>query len=94
MKDMTVTLDCARPEPSKAGLFSSAKCTLDYKKEAFNLKGAYEAYAGALACTGAYVFDAFTLGCSADYSTKKGALTKYGAACQFVQPDFSIAAKM
>jgi len=30
----------------------------------------------------------------ADYSTSKGALTKYGAACQFVQPDFSIAAKL
>jgi len=94
MKDLLVTLDCARPEPSKPGLLSAAKCTLDYKKPSFTAKAAYDVYPGALACAGSYVYDALTLGCSADYSTAKGALTKYGAACQFVQPDYSIIAKL
>jgi len=94
MKDLVVTLDCARPEPSKPGLLSAAKCTMDYKKETCTAKVAYDIYPGALACAGSYVYDALTLGCSADYSTTKGALTKYGAACQFVQPDFSVIAKL
>jgi voltage-dependent anion channel protein 2 len=94
MKDLTVTLDCERPEPSKPGLLAAAKCTLDYKKEAFTAKAAYGFYDGALACAGSYVYDALTLGCSADYSTTKSALSKYGGACQFVQPDFSIIAKL
>jgi len=94
MKDITVTFDCERPEPSKPGLLSSAKCTVDCKKEAFTAKAAYEAYSGALACAGSYAYDALTLGCSADYNTTSGALAKYGAACQFVQPDFSIILKL
>jgi len=94
MKDMVLTFNCERPEPSKAGLLSSAKCTLDYKKELFNTKVSYEAYSGLLACAGSYVYDALTFGCSADYNAKKGALTKYATACQFVQPDFSLIAKL
>jgi len=94
VKDITVTFDCERPEPSKPGLLSSAKCTVDCKKDAFTAKAAYEAYGGVLACAGSYAYDALTLGCSADYSTTKGALSKYGAACQFVQPDFSVILKL
>jgi voltage-dependent anion channel protein 2 len=93
MKDLTVTLDCARPEPSKPGLLSSAKVTADYKKESFTTKAVYDCYASALACTGSFAYDAFTLGCSADYSAAKG-LTKSGTACQFVQPDFSVIGKL
>jgi len=93
MKDLTVTLDCTRPAPPATGLLSAAKCTLDYKKESFTAKAAYDFYPGVLACAGSYVYDVFTLGCSADYSSTKAKLTKYGAACQFVQPDFSIIAK-
>lgn len=94
VKDLTLTLDCARPEPSKPGLLSLAKCTLDYKKEMFTLKAAYDVYPAVLACAGTYAYDSLTLGCSADYNTTKGAFSKYGAACQLVQPDFSVVAKL
>jgi voltage-dependent anion channel protein 2 len=89
----TVTLDCSKPEPSKPGFLSSAKCTVDYKNELLANKTSYEAYSGALSTAQSFVYDAFVLGCSADYSTTKNALTKYGAACQFTQPDFSVIAK-
>jgi len=94
MKDLTAIFDCARPAPGKPGLLSSAKCTLDYKKESFTCKTTYEAYSGALHAAGSYVFDALTMGASCDYDANKGALSKYGAACQFVQPDFSVIAKL
>ncbi|KAL1530388.1 hypothetical protein AB1Y20_001295 [Prymnesium parvum] len=94
VKDVTITLDCARPDSTKPGLLSSAKCTVDYKKESFTTKAAYDIYPGLLACAGSYAYDALTFGLSADYSTKKGAFTKYAGACQFVQPDFSIIGKL
>lgn len=93
LKDLMVTLDCARPEPSKTGLLSSAKCTLDYKKEAFTAKAAYD-LTGLLACSGTYAYDALTFGINADYMASKGVLKQYGAACQFVQPEFSVIAKL
>jgi len=94
VKGCTVTLDCTKPEPSKQGFLSSAKCTVDYKNDLLANKTSYEAYSGALSTAQSFVYDAFTLGCSADYSTTKNALTKYGAACQFVQPDFSVIMKL
>ena len=36
---------------------------------------------------------AFAFGVDCGYSTAKGALSKYAAACQFVQPEFTVAAK-
>lgn len=35
-----------------------------------------------------------TMGCSADYCTRKSAVQKYAAACQFVQPEFIVSAKL
>ena len=35
-----------------------------------------------------------TLGAECGYSTTKSALSKYAAACQYVQPDFTVSAKM
>ena len=51
MKDVMVTFNCERPEPSKAGFLSSAKCTVDYKNEILTNKTSYEAYSGDLAST-------------------------------------------
>jgi len=91
---LNVALDCTRPEPSKPGLLSVAKCTVDYAVDMFNIKTSYEAYSGAMHAAGTIAYDAFTFGASADYNANKGALSKYGAACQFVQPDFSVTAKL
>ena len=35
-----------------------------------------------------------TLGAECGYSTTKSALSKYTAACQYVQPDFTVSAKL
>jgi len=94
MKDLKVTLECATAAGKSKTMLSSGKCTLDYKKEAYTAKTVYDVYGSALSCAGSCVYDALTLGCSADYSIAKSALTKYGTACQFVQPDFSIIAKL
>ena len=39
------------------------------------------------------MYNAFALGIDCAYSTSKGKLTKYAAATQFVQPEFTIMAK-
>ena len=39
-------------------------------------------------------FSGVTLGAECGYSTTKSALSKYAAACQYVQPDFTVSAKM
>jgi voltage-dependent anion channel protein 2 len=93
MSGVTVTLDCERPAPKEAKFLSSAKCTVDYKNDLMTNKTSYECYSGALATAGSFAYDALTFGCSVDYSTTKNALTKYAAACQFVQKDFSVIAK-
>ena len=39
------------------------------------------------------MYNALAMGIDCGYDTKKGALQKYAAACQFVQPDFTFTAK-
>ena len=39
-------------------------------------------------------FSGVTLGAECGYSTTKSALSKYTAACQYVQPDFTVSAKL
>ena len=45
------------------------------------------------AASASTVFGALTCGLDCGYSTAKGSLGKYAAACQFVQPDFTVGAK-
>jgi len=94
MKGLLLSLEAERPAPGKSGLLSKANAIVDYKAEAMTCKASYDCYSGAAAVCGTFATNGVTLGCSADYSTAKSALTKYAAACQLVQPDFTVAAKL
>jgi voltage-dependent anion channel protein 2 len=93
-KGLVMTLNADTPAAGKAGIFSAAKCTVDYKAEMFNCKTSYDYFKGDLSAALSTAYMGMTLGCSADYSTAKGALAKYAAACQYVTPDFSVMAKL
>jgi len=90
---MKVILDCETPTPGKAGLLSVGKATVEYKSDTVNCKSSYDYYKGDAIVELATAYQSVTLGCSMDYSTTKSALTKLGAALQFVQPDFTVVAK-
>lgn len=92
-KGLTLTLDTSTPTSGTA-LFSSAKATADYKQEAFAAKATYEYYKQAASAAVSAVYGSFTMGCSADYSVAKSSLAKCAAACQFVQPDFTLCATL
>ena len=80
---------------SNGGLLSKALATFDFKQELFTAKASYEVYKGdAHAALSTAALAGFTLGGSVDYSAQKGALTKYAAAGQFVQPEFTLCAKV
>ena len=80
---------------SNGGLLSKALATFDFKQELFTAKASYEVYQGdAHAALSTAALAGFTLGGSVDYSAQKGALTKYAAAGQFVQPEFTLCAKV
>jgi voltage-dependent anion channel protein 2 len=75
-------------------MLKKALCTLDYKTELFTCKSSYDYFKSQLTATASCVYDGFTLGCSADYGITSGALATYATACQFVQPDFTLVAKL
>lgn len=91
---LTLTLDCETPAPGKAGLLAIGKGTVDYKSDALTCKASYDYYKGEAHAAASSAFKALTFGASADYSVAKSALAKYAAACQFVQPDFTVVAKL
>jgi voltage-dependent anion channel protein 2 len=93
-KGLTATFDCETVAPGKAGVLSSGKCTVDYKQEMYTGKASYDYYKGDLNAAASAGYLGMTLGCSADYSTVKSALTKYAGAFQFQQPDFTFCAKL
>lgn len=88
---LTLTLDC---ETGKDSLLGAAKCTADYKQEMINAKCTYDYYSSVAGIALSTAYQSLTMGCSADYNIGKGDLTKYGAACQFVQPEFAVTAKL
>lgn len=93
-KGLTAKLDCETPATGSNGLLSVGKATVDYKQEKLNIKTSYDYYKGGLAVAASSVFQSLAFGCSADYNTAKSKLAKYGAACQFVQPEFTVCAKL
>lgn len=93
-KGLTVTMDCEAPSAGSAVL-SVAKATVDYKQSMFTSKFSYEYYKSAASAALSAAYGSLVMGCSADTTlAPKFALGKYAAACQFVQPDFTLAAKL
>jgi voltage-dependent anion channel protein 2 len=92
-KGLTVKAECETPAPSKGGILSSAVCDADYKTGPFNCKGTYNLYKGDLSACTTYTFSGLTVGAECGL-TSKMALGKYGASCQYVQPDFTVSAKI
>merc|ERR1711865_575008 len=76
------------------GLLSSGLTDVNYKTGPFDCKASYDFYKGDLTACASGTFSGVTLGAECGYSTTKSALSKYAAACQYVQPDFTVSAKM
>jgi len=90
---LTITAECERAAPGKGGLLASGNLILDYKQEAFTCKTSFDYYKKDLLASASTVYGALTMGADCAYSTQKSQLSKYAAACQFVQPDFVFSAK-
>jgi voltage-dependent anion channel protein 2 len=93
-KGLTLTAECDRAAPGKPGLLASANLIAEYKTDVFACKTSYDYYKKDLLASCSSVYQSFNFGLDGAYSTKKGSLSKYAAACQFVQPEFTISAKM
>jgi len=89
-KGLTLTCEADRAvgkSPAKANLIA------DYKSELFACKTSYDYYKKDLLASCSTVYSTFAFGLDGAFSTTKGSLSKYSAACQFVQPEFSVAGK-
>jgi len=92
-KGLVLTAECEKAAPGKPGLLQSANMIADYKTDKFACKASYDYYKTDLLASCSTVYDAMAMGLDCAYSTKKGSITKYAAACQFVQPDYTVFAK-
>ena len=92
-KGLTLTAECSKAAAGKPGLLASANLIAEYKSADFTCKTSFDYYKSDLLASASTVFGALTCGLDCGYSTAKGSLGKYAAACQFVQPDFTVGAK-
>lgn len=90
-KGLTLKAEC---ESGKSATLGKLDCTAEYKQDMLFAKLAYDYFGSVAGVQLSTAYNALTMGCSADYSLKKSALTKYGLACQYVAPDFVVAAKI
>jgi len=88
---VTATLDVST---SSASLLASGKATVDYKHDLFGLKATYDWIKGDAGCSLSTATMGVSLGCDAAYSMSKSALTKYAAAAEYAQKDYTLAAKL
>jgi voltage-dependent anion channel protein 2 len=93
-KGLTLTAECDRAAPGKPGLLASGNMIADYKTELFACKASYDYYKKGFLASASTVYQAMAMGVDCSYDTGKGALGSYAAACQFVQPEFTISTKM
>lgn len=93
-KGMTCKLEGETPAPGKGGLLSSGLTEVVYKSGAIRCQTSYDFYKGDLVANATGAFTGLTVGAECGYNTSKSALTKYSAACQFVQPDFTVSGKL
>lgn len=92
-KGLTLTAECDRQAPGKPGLLASGNLIADYKSELFSCKTSYDYYKKDLLASVSTMYAAMAMGMDCAYSAKKSTLTKYAAACQYVQPEFVVSAK-
>lgn len=93
MPGLELKAECEKSPSSKA-FFGAGNLIVDYKQEMFTCKTSYDIYKKDLLASASTVFGALTCGADCAYNTGKGALAKYAFACQFVQPDFIVSAKL
>jgi len=92
-KGLTLTAECDRQAPGKPGLLASGNCIAEFKSELLACKTSYDFYKMDLLASASTVYDALVMGVDCAFCTRKGAVQKYAAACQYVQPDFTVSAK-
>jgi voltage-dependent anion channel protein 2 len=94
MKGMTCSMEGETVAPGKSGMLSSGLTSVDYKSGPLRCKGSYDFYKGDLVASASGTMTGMSVGAECAYSTSKSALSKYAAACQYVQPDFTVSAKL
>jgi voltage-dependent anion channel protein 2 len=91
-KGMTCKVDGGMP---KLGEFSSCALETVYKTGPYRCQANCDLFKGDVVLNAsAKVMKDLGIGAECGYSTKKSALTKYAAACQYVQPDFTVSMKL
>lgn len=90
-KGLVLTGECKR---SAEGKLTSGNLIVDYKQPLFTCKTSYDYYKTDLLASASTAYGALTCGVDCAYSVPKSALLKYALACQFVQPDFTVSAKL
>jgi voltage-dependent anion channel protein 2 len=93
-KGMTCKIEGETPAPGKGGLLSSGLTELVYKTGPFRCQGSFDFYKGDIVANASGTMTGLSVGAECGYSTSKSALSKYAAACQYVQPDFVVSMKL
>jgi voltage-dependent anion channel protein 2 len=91
---MNVKVEGETAAPGKPGMLSSGMTEVDYTTGPLKCKASYDFYKGDVIASASGTFTGITVGAECGYSTTKSALSKYAAACQYVQPDFTVSAKL
>lgn len=81
-------------ERSGSGKMTQGNLIVDCKQEQFTCKASYDYYKSDLLASASTVYGALTCGVDCAYNVQKAAVVKYAAACQLVQPDFTVSSKV
>jgi voltage-dependent anion channel protein 2 len=87
---LTLSAECKLGGAS--GMLSSANLIADYKADSVTCKTSFDPLKNDFSAASTFAISDLTLGGSVDYCTRMRSVQKYGVACQFVQPDFTVAA--
>jgi len=95
-KGLKITFDAETAASGKASasLLSIGKTEFNYQTGPVDCKASYDYFKGDAIASATGTFQKFTVGAECGYNTSTSALSKYAAACQFVQPDFTVSAKL
>ena len=92
-KGLVLKAECAKAAADKPALLASANLIAEYKSDASRARPATTATRTTCSLASSTAVSDITCGVDCSYCVTKGSLTKYAAAAQFVQPDFTAMTK-
>lgn len=93
MKGLTLTAECKKAGPDSKSMLASADLIALYKGADMTCKATFFGMKQDLSASLSAAMGDLTAGIDCLYSGAKGTIASYGAACQFVQPEFIASAK-